>query len=170
MRPTEPIEVAREINDAFAATPFAAVREATETSTGMADARERLTEMGHVALAGISELVDEEIVIGETDIEGASILSSGGGTGRDAWWAWFRAWFEPWDELTVTALDYEAVGAEGVLSDIRVQARGEISGAPVTLDLTQLWVVRSGRVVRYGIYTSHAAAQTALEQPRERVE
>jgi len=170
MPPSEPIEVARAINDAFAATPFEAVREATETSTGMADARERLTEMGHLQLAGISGLVDEEIVIGETDIEGASILSSGGGTGRDAWWAWFRAWFEPWDELTVTAGDYEAVGPDGVLTDIQVEARGEISGAPVTLDLTQLWAVRSGRVVRYGIYTAHDAAQRALEQPREAVE
>ena len=167
MPPSEPIDIARAINDAFAATPFAVIREVTAATSSMAEARERLNGLGHGQLAEISDLLDQEIVVGETDIEGASILSSGVDRGWDAWWRWFRAWFEPWTELTVEAYSYDALPGGVVLSDCHVNATGEMSGVPTRLDLTQLWVVRAGMVTRYGIYSTHEAAERAGEPLRE---
>lgn len=169
MTPSEPIDVARAINDAFAATPFEVLREVAATTSGLPEARERLAALGRSRAAEIVDLLDEEIVVGETDIEGASVFASDVARGWDAWWRWFTAWFEPWIELEVEALAYEAIGEEVVLSDCHVTARGEISGAPVELDLTQLWAVRGGKVVRYGIYSSHEAAARAAERPPQGV-
>jgi hypothetical protein len=165
--PTEPIDVARAINGAFEATPFAAIREVTNSTTGMAEARERLIEMSHTELAGISELLAADIAVGETDIEGASILTSGVQRGPDAWWDWFRAWFEPWTEVRVDAYAYEELPGGFVLSDCHVDATGEISGVPTRLDLTQLWAVEEGRVTRYGIYSTHEAAERAATEQAE---
>jgi len=49
--------------------------------------------------------------------------------------------------------------------DARVTARGRLSGVPAELSVCQLWTVRDGRVVRYGVHPTHELAVAALEGP-----
>jgi hypothetical protein len=161
MPSNDPIEVAREINDAFSATPFSEIRAVVAESGGLAEANAAFRDRGYVRFADIIHLLDDDISIVETDIEGAETLISRTGSGKDGWWSWFKSWFEPWRELRVDQERYETLADGIVLADCRVQAEGELSGVPTTLEMTQLWQVREGKVVRYGIYSSAAAANDA---------
>lgn len=164
--PSQPLEVARFLNEALAAAPFDQVRAIMQEAASFDDAVGRFREAGLDEVAAGNELVSDDVLVGETDFEGVAAVE-GAARGRAAWFRWFRAWFEPWREWSSKALSYEDAGDGAVLVEMVVEVRGEISGAPAELALTQLWVVRDGKVVRYGIFTSPEAASRALAQGAE---
>ena len=99
----EPIDVVRRVNGAFAAAPFGQVRAVTRDANGFDDGVERLRKLGLVELGSLDDLIGDEVVVGETDIQGAATL-------------------------------------------------------------TKRWVVREGKVTRYGIISTPEVAAAAVER------
>lgn len=146
MTDEERIAIAKRFNDAFAATPFAELRGALVASENLEQARERLGEQG------IGEFVIEQVDPNvELDIEfpGAKILI--GEPGIESWFRFWRDWLEPWEHLETFPSNY-TVDADRVLVDMRVEAQGGLSGAPVELEVCQVWTIKDDRVVGYAIY------------------
>ena len=65
--------------------------------------------------------------------------------------AFFRDWIEPWAELHV---DWElhAAGPDRALAILTMNGRGRESGAPVDMQVGQLWTFRDGRAARMTLY------------------
>jgi hypothetical protein len=69
---------------------------------------------------------------------------------------------EPWEDLYLEATDYEQIG-EHVLVDMRVIAKGRGSGVPIDVQVVQLFTVRAGAIVLYGVYRNREEARAAIE-------
>jgi len=152
----EPLEVARELNEHWASVPFETLREALTESGDFEDSMRRFEEAGHPFPV---ELISPEIEVDMSAFPGGATLPSG--RGRDVFTAFFREWVEPWAGLTTEALDYEQLG-ERVLVEMRVRARGGVSGVATELGLTQLWTIRDGMVVRYEVFPDREQARAAI--------
>jgi ketosteroid isomerase-like protein len=73
---------------------------------------------------------------------------------------YMRGFLEPWERITIRALDYEQQG-EKVLA--RVDQRGvSRSGAAVGDYLFQVWTFESGRVLRIEVTLSESLARESL--------
>jgi SnoaL-like protein len=99
----------------------------------------------------------------EIDLDRAANKWPGGTEyhGLEGWFDFWIQWLEPWNEFEYTRPWSRAIG-DAVVSEIRLDARGEASGLPVHWHFFQLWRFRNGRIVYLGIFddmqTSIAAA------------
>ncbi len=100
------------------------------------------------------------------DIE-LTTLQSGIGTGIDEHYqgldglvSYLREWLEPFTEYYVTNLDFIDAG-ECVLVPSRQRGVGGGSGAEVVIELTTLYELRDGRIVRMHQYDTLADAREA---------
>lgn len=74
---------------------------------------------------------------------------------------WYVDWLAPWAEYR-TAVNEFIDGGDRVLTLQHSSGRLDGSTQDVTLDLATLWTVRDGKVARWEIYPSHAAALNAV--------
>lgn len=87
--------------------------------------------------------------------------------GREATLRGWAQWLEQWD-------DYRMVGSgmaehgDHVVLDLHIDARGRGSGAPMSIDVTQVWSWREGKVTRIALFPSREAALEALEETPSR--
>jgi ketosteroid isomerase-like protein len=97
------------------------------------------------------------------DIELTTLVSglgSGVGVdyrGIDGLVRYLREWFDPFSEYYVENLEYIDRG-ECVVVPTRQRGTGQTSGIPVELELTQLFEVRDGLIVRWHQYDTTEAA------------
>lgn len=104
------------------------------------------------------------------DIE-LDTLQSGLGTGvgqhyegLDGMLSYLREWFEPFSEYYIENLDWIDAGA-CVLAPSRQSGIGAGSGAEVVIELTTLYEVRDGKIVRLEQYdTLDEAREAALKR------
>lgn len=157
MNEADPVEVARRVNDAFSSIPFEQLKQLALGSDSYEEAGERARKLGYGILF---DAIDPEIEVVAGGFPAAATLPSGRGAG--VWLAYWREWLEPWEEVTFEARDYEQRGS-WVLVDALVTARGEKSGVPVELPITQLWRVEGGRGVGYAVYETREEAEAAIE-------
>jgi ketosteroid isomerase-like protein len=98
----------------------------------------------------------------------ASGLGSGVGEhyrGLDGLVSYLREWFEPFSDYRVENLDYIDAG-DCVLVPSRQWGIGEGSGARVELELTTLFEVRDGKIVRGHQFDTLEEAREAAEGTR----
>jgi uncharacterized protein len=72
------------------------------------------------------------------------------------------AWAEIWDTVDIEALEYIEVG-DRVISVVRQQGRGKLSGVAVEQTFAQLWTLRDGKIVRVDLYPDLEEAKAAAE-------
>jgi hypothetical protein len=154
--PMEPIDVARQANDWWMSAPFEKVRELLLASEGYDDAIERFQRAGLTP----GDIIDPDIEVVVDAFPGGAALI--GQRGRDGWVHFWREWVEPWEDLYLEATDYEQIG-EHVLVDMRVIAKGRGSGVPIDVQVVQLFTVRAGAIVLYGVYRNREEARAAIE-------
>ena len=151
-----PTEVVREIYDWFNSIPFEVAREILLSEDGYEAVREAAGARGF----GLPDVIDPAV---EIPVEGiGGLRDQAGFSGRDGWIRFWRAWFEPWADYEWTISSMERVG-DRVVIDVGNVAHGRGSGAPVRWDNTQVWTVRSGKVVHVVGYETHEEAMAALE-------
>jgi ketosteroid isomerase-like protein len=99
-------------------------------------------------------------------------LASGVGTGVDAFYRgadgfvrYLREWLSPFSEYYVENLDYVDAG-DCVLVPSRQWGVGAGSGAPAELELTTLYELRDGLIVRVHQYDTLAEAQADAARKR----
>jgi hypothetical protein len=155
MASTEPIDVARALNDWWRTAPFPQLKAVLQSARDFDDAAASAAEAGFE----LPVELDQRIEVDATSFPGGAIMPSG--EGRDLWLRFFREWVEPWEELKVEASGYEQRGDQ-VLVDLHVEGSGISSGVPAELTMSQLWTVRNGVVVRYAAYPDRRSAEAAL--------
>jgi ketosteroid isomerase-like protein len=148
MADSDAIAIARRFNEEFAAAPFAELRAGLVASENVDEAREKLADFGMAQF--VLDHVDPDVNL-EIQFPGAEILT--GNNGIEGWLRFWRDWLEPWEDLRTFPSNYTAEG-DRVFVDMHVEAEGGISGAPVELDVCQVWTILDGRVFGYGIYPS----------------
>ncbi len=100
------------------------------------------------------------------DVE-LTTLASGLGTGVDEFYSgadgvvrYLREWLEPFGEYYIESLEYIDAG-DCVLVPSRQWGVGEGSGAKVEIELTTLYELRDGKIVRMHQYDTLAEAREA---------
>jgi ketosteroid isomerase-like protein len=127
-----------------------------------------------IDVAGIdwgSEAIREAIGAVYSEDTELTTLASGLGTGVDGFYKgldglvqYLQDWLEPFSEYHVQWLDYVDAG-EIVLVPSRQWGVGAASGARAELELTYLYELRDGKVVRVHQYDTLAEARAAAERP-----
>ena len=153
----EPIEGARRANEWWSYVPFAELRLAVQEEPDFEAGMERMERAGY---GSVADLIAPGIDLDLSGFQGGNALPSG--RGREAWFAFWRDWTEPWESLTIEHGNYEARGDKAIV-DLRVTGRGAGSGAEVGLDMTQVWTIEDGRVVGYAVFDRRDDALAALE-------
>jgi len=152
-----PIEVARRANEWWTSVPFAELRRAVQEEADFEAGMERIERLGY---GSVADLIDPGIDLDLSGFQGGNALPSG--KGREAWFAFWRDWTEPWESLTIEHGNYEARGDRAV-ADLRVTGLGAASGVEVALDMVQVWTIRSGRVIGYAVFDRREDALAAVE-------
>ena len=73
---------------------------------------------------------------------------------------WFKKMDDVWEELAFDPVEISALDAERVIAVVRTSGRGKGSGIEIDQELTHLWTLRDGSVVRLDTYSTK---QQALE-------
>lgn len=81
--------------------------------------------------------------------------------GRDEVLAFWRSFFEAWEEITFEIEELLDLGDGHVLSVHRLRMRGRGSGVDVTAAGVQRWIIRDGLGHRVTLYQSKADALAA---------
>lgn len=158
MSDMRPAQVAKGVNDWFMAIPYETGHRIVTKHSDFAGAEEELAELGY---GSVRDLLSDEVEIDAGGFTGAAVLPSG--KGLDVFFLYWRAWLEPWSDLSwVGDASYEEIG-EWVVSQVRLSLQGEISGAAVEVDVCQLFRVRDGQVVVYQAYENREQALAAIE-------
>ena len=84
--------------------------------------------------------------------------------GRKAWWAGWVTWLEVWGEYRFRLRDWTELG-DDVLVDTEVVAAGQLSGAPASITVPQIFTIRDGRIAAVRMYGSRVEA---IDAARER--
>jgi ketosteroid isomerase-like protein len=83
--------------------------------------------------------------------------------GREAIGAYLTSVVEElWESFGIEHTNYESVGQHHVLVDVRLSGRGRGSGAAVEQRFVEALEVRSGHIVRWGVYSDRAEALKAV--------
>ena len=151
-----PIDVIRDLHRWFAAVPFEAAREALVSTETWEEFRLASLERGFE----YPDVIDPGVEIPAEGIGG--LRDEVGFKGLDGWVRFWRAWFEPWADYEWTISNVEQVGDRVIIDGSNV-AHGRGSGAPVRWDNTQVWTVRSGKVVHLVGYETRGEAMAALD-------
>ena len=84
--------------------------------------------------------------------------------GREAILDGWGRWLEQWDDYRVSNSGAEMYGENRVITDIHAEVRGKGSGAPVSIDHTQVWTFRGIRILRIDVFRNKAEALEALSR------
>ena len=96
----------------------------------------------------------------EWDDYGTAAASLGGPSihrGHDELRAWFREWYDAWENMEDDVLELIDAG-EHVISIVKTRARGRRSGLEVAGDVAGVWTVRDGKVVRVAWFATREEA------------
>ena len=157
MTDSDPIEVARRANEWWSSVPFAELRRAVQEEPDFEAGMQRMERLGY---GSVEALIDPGIELDLSGFQGGQAFQSG--TGRPAWFDFWREWTEPWESLTIEHGNYEERGGKAIV-DLRVTGLGAASGIEVALDMVQVWTIRSGRVVGYAVFDRREDALAAAE-------
>lgn len=108
----------------------------------------------------ITERVDPAVEV-ETRAGQLSLPDMPRGTvlrGWDGWLEFWRGWLEPWGEDWRFEIGNLTERGEHVLLDLWIAAHGRESGIPVEMRFSQVWTVRSGRIVRLTVFDARDEA------------
>jgi ketosteroid isomerase-like protein len=154
MATREPLEVVSAVNDAWASRPFETVRAALLASTDWDDAVRRFEEAG-MPVDPIHP--DVEVVVDAfPDVPGLI-----GQTGRDGWIRFWRQWVEPWKDFSLETLDQEQIG-DHVVAEVRTSAKTRVGDGELVIDVVQLFKIRDGQILMYGVYPNRDDALAAI--------
>lgn len=151
------IDVARRANEAFSATPFGELKKLVLDSESFEGSRAKAERLGY---GDLFASIDPEIEVLAGGLPGAASLPVG--KGPEIWLSYWREWLEPWETLEFEPVEYEHLG-DWVIVEADVTATGEMSGVPVELKVWQIWKVRDGSAVRYGVFEARDPALAAIE-------
>src|SRR5688500_11595045 len=87
-------------------------------------------------------VLDEDVVWDAADVPGGKRY------GRDGVREFFRQWVGTFDDFRFEAQEFIEAG-DSVFVHMRQWGRGRTSGAPVEIDLWQVWLFFEGKVVRF---------------------
>jgi limonene-1,2-epoxide hydrolase len=150
----EPIEVVRDVNRTWATRPFELTREALLAASDWDDAVRRFAEAG-LPTDPIDPGV-EVVVDAFPDVPG--LIAQ---TGRDGWVRFWQRWVEPWKDFSLEVLDQEQIG-DHVVAEVHSSARTRAGDVLVDMTLVQLFKVREGLIVMYGVYPNRDDALAAI--------
>jgi limonene-1,2-epoxide hydrolase len=150
----EPIEVVREVNRTWATRPFERTRDALLASSDWDDAVSRFDEEG-LAVDPIDP--DVEVVVDAVP-DGPGLI---GHTGRDGWIRFWQQWVEPWKDFSLEVLDHEQIG-DHVVAEVHASAQARDGAGEIELTVVQLFKIRDGLIVMYGVYPNRDDALAAI--------
>jgi alkanesulfonate monooxygenase SsuD/methylene tetrahydromethanopterin reductase-like flavin-dependent oxidoreductase (luciferase family)/ketosteroid isomerase-like protein len=107
--------------------------------------------------AATQSVLDPAIVLVIDD----AIPESGAYLGLDGVQAYMTRFLEPWERLTINAVELHEAG-DTIVARCEQRATGRGSRAPVELNYFQLWTFRGGKVVRLEITLSEQRALDAV--------
>ena len=70
---------------------------------------------------------------------------------------------EAFEDVSWTAMEYRDLG-EQVFVRVRFDGKGRASGAPVTIEVAQLWTFRNGKPVRFEVFKTAEEALAAARR------
>jgi ketosteroid isomerase-like protein len=149
-----PIDVVREVNRIWATRPFETARDALLAATDWDDAVRRIDEEG-LPVDPIDP--DVEVVVDAVP-QGPGWI---GHTGRDGWVRFWQQWVEPWKNFSLEVLDQEQIG-DHVITEVHTSARTRDDSAELDVTVVQLFRIRNGRIVMYGVYPNRDDALAAI--------
>jgi ketosteroid isomerase-like protein len=68
--------------------------------------------------------------------------------GKDGYRRFWTTWREAWESITITVERIEAIGRDRVRGQVTFDAKGNESGADVSLKATHVFTIRNGRFAR----------------------
>ena len=83
--------------------------------------------------------------------------------GRDAMRRWSQVWDEAWDDARATVTEVIDTSGDQMGTVIRVEGRGRGSGVKVEQELTEVFTLRDGLVVRFVVFADRAQGLALLE-------
>jgi ketosteroid isomerase-like protein len=83
--------------------------------------------------------------------------------GRDAMRRWSQVWDEAWDDARATVKEVIDTSGDQMGTVVRVEGRGRGSGAMVEQELTEVFTLRDGLVVRFVVFADRAQGLALLE-------
>jgi hypothetical protein len=84
--------------------------------------------------------------------------------GRDGYRQWVGLWMDAWEDFENEILGTESVGRRHVILDAHQRARGRGSGVEVDREVSMLFEIRDGELVRFHIYPTHERALAVARQ------
>jgi limonene-1,2-epoxide hydrolase len=84
-----------------------------------------------------------------------------GHTGRDGWIRFWQQWVEPWKDFSLEVLDHEQIG-DHVVAEIHASAQARDGAGEIELTVVQLFKIRDGLIVMYGVYPNRDDALAAI--------
>jgi ketosteroid isomerase-like protein len=97
----------------------------------------------------------------EVDISAVSPVPAAVGRGSDRLQQIVADWLDAWESLEYVPQSFVDAGND-VLVGVRIDARGRVSGAPVTYDAALVYTLSNGLVVGFRAYPTLAAAAKAV--------
>jgi ketosteroid isomerase-like protein len=150
----DPMDVVREVNHAWATRPFERTRDALLASSDWDDAVRRFEEEG---LPTDPIDPDVEVVLDAfPDVPGLI-----GQTGRDGWIRFWQQWVEPWKDFSLEVLDQEQIG-DYVVAEVHTSAHTRDGAGELEITVVQLFKIRDGLIVMYGVYPNRDDALAAI--------
>ena len=98
------------------------------------------------------------------DTSESQMLMSGAYRGHEGVERFFVDWLAVWEDYTVETREYIDAG-ESVVWVFRQRGRGKGSGVPTERDFFSVYDLRRGKVTRFRLYESRAAALEAAGLP-----
>jgi ketosteroid isomerase-like protein len=77
---------------------------------------------------------------------------------------WEGRWMEAWEDFQNEILRVVPVGQRHVVVDARQRGRGRGSGVEVNREVSMLFEIREGRMVRFHLYSTHERAVSVARQ------
>ena len=81
--------------------------------------------------------------------------------GPDAVVSYMRNFLEPWENLTITALEFSVFG-DTVVVEVRQQGKGRLSGADTGFNYFQIWTFRGETLTRLENLMTREEAMAAV--------
>jgi ketosteroid isomerase-like protein len=154
MAARKPIDVIRDLHRSWETRPFEPTREALLAASDWDDAVRRYEEAGLPV-----DPIDPDVeVVMDALPDVAGLI---GQTGRDGWVRFWQLWMEPWKDFTLEILDTEQIG-DHVISEAHATARTRQGDGELDITTIQLFKVREGLIVMFGVYPNRDDALAAI--------
>jgi ketosteroid isomerase-like protein len=119
--------------------------------------REAYRRVNESGFAGIVEVIDPRF-----EMDAPQGVESSQAHDKEGLRQWFRKMDEVWEELRFDPKEIIDLDEDRVLAVAHTSAHGRGSGIEISQDLTHVWTLREGKLIRLNTYSTKAEALEAV--------